>query len=599
MKYSARASSFLLLICCAGASFSQTFGRFGYAPATGVPGFKFSSHGFQSNVPVADEFVFPKPTVSWLPVSTSAQSQTLDLGEANDGGPSQLRADLSVPGFSLLFPKGIDLQVGSIGAPFLSWSSGSVDQSVPTPPTSWVLVSFRQGQPPILFAFPNDPQAMIVDGEPGQWHLRTVERYSGWVRVMLPVGLDAKSPSTANSLGVLVAKINSAEVVWSGAEPKLLDTKITTDASSVTVKWTFDKAGALVPQSALLSSFGGYPVHVTTKINQLEGSGEEGPMAVAMEPSLAIRFPVTPWPECRYLAIGDAPLSTSKESSSLAEVANLAFAALSGNFTAQANAAAGQALMSFLSRAKGDVEPNTGLRLPYSASGASFDDVSVHAFLTQSLAVSNGTPSLPNPLLDQARARIDAYTWQPWNMEADTWRRASSLLAISCAMRSEPESRLAAGMLQAGLSARRGLDLWRYWRGDLTKLPQHLETIEKLRRRTFSLQGVATPDPMSDALFSPLRLCGPGQVSVIEKDGKTLLTWMALDASPGELLLSGPALKAIGAQNVRNVKLSQKGSRYVVSYTPTAAGLCALQVTLPVGVSIPAQVADGYAELWR
>ena len=565
-----------------------------------MPGWKIAPHGFLANVPVSDEFVFPSPLPSWKPTATTAFAQTVDLGAEPDGGPTQLKMDLHVPGFSLYFPKGIDLQIGSIGAPFLSWSEGSVEQTVATPASPWILVSFRQGQPPVLFSFPDKPQAMIIDGDPGRWHLRTTGSFSGWVRVLLPFGLDIQSAATASSLGELAQKVKSEQELWSGHAPTLLGTKITSDSNSITETLTFDRAGALVPRAALVADYGGYPVHVTTNISQLETSGEEGPMAVTREPSLSIRFPLHSWPSCRYLASG-ALSDLPHGSLDIAGASELALAALSADFGGEASTSAGASLMAFLSSVHGELEPNTGVHLPYAASGAGYDLAAAHALLTEALAVSNGTPNLQNPLLDEVQARVDPYSWRPWGMDDATWRRASALAAIACEMRPEPEERLQGCILQAGLSAERGLDLWHYWRGDITKLPPHVEVMENLRHSLFVLQGFQTPDPLVSEVFSPLRFCGTGQMTVSQRNGKWFVGWMSLDGKPDDIVLSGPwGLKVGATENLAKYKLASSDGRYRLHVVPTAAGSCALEVILPAGAaSIPARVEHAYVELER
>lgn len=591
----------LLLHLCTAVALSQTFGRFGYVPVSGVPGWKISQHGFQANVPVSDEFVFPSAAAQWKPTSTSAQVQEVDLGENGDGAPSRLKMDLFSPGFSLYFPKGIDLQVGSIGAPLLSWADGSVEQTVSTPPSSWILATFRQNQPPVMFAFPDAPQAMIVDGDPGRWHLRTIGTFSGWVRVLLPFGLSSESAVTASTLGELVKKIRSNEPAWSGAAPQLLDTKVQADATSVSVTWTFDKPGALVPGAALVAGFGGYPVHINTAISQLETSTEEGPMAITKEPKLSLRFPIRPWPACRYVALPGEAIEMPAGKLDVNGAVNLGIRSLSASFNGQQSQGAGASLMAFLSGTQSDTEPNSGIRVPYAADGTGYDVTAAHAFLTQCLSNAGGTASLQNPLLSEIQSRIDFYSWRPWGMTDETWRRSSALAALALEMRPEPEQRLAGAMLQAGLSAQRGLDLWHYWRGDLTKLPQRLEVMENLRRSVFVLQGAPVSDPAVDQLLSPLRFCSAGSVALNHRDGKWFVCWMAIDPSPGELQFSSTfGLKFTPSQNLAPLKVTEKGNSYDVRYTPRAAGLCELEVAWPVfAPSIPAESAQAYAESSR
>ena len=509
-----------------------------------------------------------------------------------------MQMDLSVPGFSLYFPKGIDLQIGSIGAPFLSWSEGSVDQAVATPALPWILVSFRQGQPPVLFSFKDHPQATIIDGEPGQWHLRTVGSFSGWVRVLLPFGLDVRSAVTASSLGELAQKVTADQDLWSGAPPKLLNTKVETDATGITVTWVFDKAGALVPQAALLSGFGGYPLHVTTKISQLETSSEEGPMAITREPNLSIRFPLQAWPKCRYMAFQNGVREMPAAPLDVAGAVKWAFRSLASDFSSDENSVAGQALITFLSHAKGDVEQFTGVRYTYGASGVGYDVTAAHALLTQALSVSNGSPSLQNPLLTETWSRVDSYTWQPWNMDEAIWRRASALGALAFAMRPEAENRLQGAMLQAGLSAERGLDLWHYWRGDITKLPARLEVMENLRRRIFSLQGAAVPDSLVDELFGSIRSCNAQPVTITSAQLNLFLRWKSFDGSPGDLEFIAPKETTFPWKgNLSSMKVTQSGDHFVLHYVPKASGDCFVVVKLVGdGASIPTEDSEPYVE---
>src|SRR4051812_15091633 len=79
LKFWARVFSLLALILFSSVAFGQTFGRFGYAPVTRVPGWKITAHGFQANASVSDEFVFPSPLADWKPTSTTAGSQTVSV----------------------------------------------------------------------------------------------------------------------------------------------------------------------------------------------------------------------------------------------------------------------------------------------------------------------------------------------------------------------------------------------------------------------------------------------------------------------------------------------------------------------------------------
>lgn len=510
----------------------------------------------------------------------------MSLGNASPGAPSQIKMDLLSPGFSLYFGDGIDLKLSSTGAPFLSWPAGSVGQTVPTPAGPWVLVSFRTDQPPVLLSFVDEQASMVVDGDSGNWHLRSQGPFKGWVRFLLPLGETGADPVTASGLGQLTQSVSENQDLWSGAAPAVIDTHVESDATSVTATWTFDKPGALVPGAALLAGYGGDSIQITSQIMQLDGSTEDGPIAVTKESRLSIRFLMRPWPHCRYLSSGETSTMPFQGLLDASGAATVAFEALSADADAKLLTDSGSELMAFLGGAHGAAEPYTGLRLSYGADGKGYDLTAAQALLTQALSVSNGSPDLPNPLLAEVLARVDAYTWRPWGVDENSWRRASALAAVALAMRPENDDRLKAAMLQAGLSAERGLDLWRHWQGSQIKAAPRLETLEGLRRKIFTLKGTASSDPLADLLFSPVRSCSLLALQSKCEEGKTLLTWMSLAAEPADLTLECESNLKFGAsQNLSSIRVDHHGYTWTVHFTPKAAGACALEMTLPPGAA--------------
>ncbi len=596
----ARGFSLISLLLLVATARSQTFGRFGYLPCTRLPGWEISASGFKASSGVADTFSFPSPAAEWKPTATSANSQTVILGVAPPGGPSQLKMDLAVPGFSLYFENGIDLKLAGTGAPFLSWPEGSVGQTVPTPSGPWVLVSFRTDQPPVLLSFVGVQTSMSIQGASGDWHLRSEGTFKGWVRFLLPLGGTGADPVTASGLGELTKAVVENQSLWSGAAPSLVNTHFESDANSITVTWTFDKPGALVPGAALLAGYGGDSVQITSDIMQVEGSIDDGPIAVTKEPKLSIRFPARPWPSCRYVALGNVGLSSTPGTVDVATTVTLAFKDLSCAADSKLLGDSGSGLMTYLASAHGAIEPYSGMHLPYGADGAGYDVAAAHALLTQALSVSNGTPDLSNPLLAEVTARVDAYSWRPWNVDDEVWRRASGLDAVALAMRPEAEQRLLGAELQAGLSAERGLDLWRHWKGSTIKSPQRLEAMESLRKWLFVLKGTPAPDPMIQMLFSPVRSCGLNPFVCSIQGGRTMLTWMSLDATAGILVFSSDvALKFGSSQNLHSVKVQHQGASWEVDFKPKAAGVCELEMILPSGGSLPAACDPQYVESSR
>jgi hypothetical protein len=234
-------------------------------------------------------------------------------------------------------------------------------------------------------------------------------------------------------------------------------------------------------------------------------------------------------------------------------------------------------------------------------SGDGYELTTAHAFLTQALDIANGTPDLQNPLLTEMQARVDSYTWRPWGLDENSWRRSACISAISFAMRTKPEERVLGAMLQASLSAERGLDLWHHWRGDLTALPQHLEVMENVRRAVYALQGGTSPDMAVDCLFSPLRLNGPGQIDAVDEDGHLFLKWLALDGASIDLQLTCPkGTKFFAGRNIQKVTSAAIGGMTTLHCVPIASGFCEVRVILPDGApTVPTRAAHLYAEVSR
>jgi len=598
LRYLARGFSLFICLFIAAIGFSQSFGRFGYGECHAVPGWSLLPEGFRANIGSADTFTFPAKAVEWKALETSAQSQTVSLGDQPPGGPTQLRMDLAAPGFSLYFPKGIDLRLGTTGAPYLSWPDGTVAESVPTPPQPWIVVSFTQEEPPVLLAFADGPHPMVVEGSPGDWHLRSKDDFTGWVRFTLPVGLKPMAPATAAAFGDLAQHVIADGAAYVGDAPKLVDTKYESDSTSVTVTWSFDKPGALVPSAALLAGFGGYPLQITTQIERLETTTEEGPLAITREKDLCIRFLTAQWPIGRYFSCG-ALVFGADSIDSVANAIDVGCKILSASAPSEFSSRAGAGLMKFLSSSRGDLEPNTNQRMPYKANGDGYDLTTAFAFMTQAMSFSNGTTSLANPLLEEVWARVDPYTWMPFGIEESISRRSAALAAITFSMRSDPSQRAEGAMLQAGLSAQRGLDLWHYWRGDMTVLPKRLEVMEGLRQKFFGLKGAPIADPFVSNVFSPVRLLTPGTLSVTPDEGAYEMSWLALNADQGSMTLSANlSLDIAATQNLKSAKVDHQGVLYTISYTPRDVGICVL--SLKMGDSIlPNATAVSYSEVSR
>ena len=215
-----RALTSLAALILAGSALAQGFGRFGYTQKISVPGLQLGADGFSAKGPSADRFRFVKSAKQWKPIQTTELGQTILLSQFH-ACPSKMRVSLVSPGASYYFPDTLQLKLASTGAPFLSWHAGTVGADVPTPDTNWILVSFKESQPPVLLVFLDGPQSVRMVGKAGDWTLTTDKPFKGWVRVVTPFGSEAANAVSAAGLGQLCDRVAKNEVLWTQPEPKL------------------------------------------------------------------------------------------------------------------------------------------------------------------------------------------------------------------------------------------------------------------------------------------------------------------------------------------------------------------------------------------
>ena len=285
-----RASACVGLLLAVPLCFAQAFGRFGYTEKIAVASFDVSRVGFQTKHAASDAFRWENPSTWWRPLATSEYQQVVGLSGVGRS-PSKARFDLFEPGFALYFGTGMGLHTASTAAPYLSWSEGSVGPGVPTPKVSWVMLSFRNAQPPLVLAFLGAPAALTLTGRSGDWILRADTLYQGWVRVVAPLGTQGFSANSAGELGRLVKEVAAEAEVWTEPAPQLLGVQVSDEPTAVTATWTFDRPGALVPTPITLAPYGAYPLKLQSRTRRI-GADSDGPIVVSEDATLTVRMPV-------------------------------------------------------------------------------------------------------------------------------------------------------------------------------------------------------------------------------------------------------------------------------------------------------------------
>lgn len=599
----ARTASNLALLALLSVVGAQGFGRFGYSPVPHVDGLLLDSAFIAADSGASDHLIFEHPAGNLHPIATSETEQTIAFGES-PFCPQKIRTALTAPGISMYCPKGLRLHLNSVSSPYLTWKEGSVSSGVPTPNLKWIVLSFGSKQPPIIFGFPEAPTSMRVDGRAGDWTLN-FGQVAGWVRVGAMLGTRSISANTAYSLGQLADQAEKQSPLYTVLPPRLLGLDLDSDLRSVTATWHYDHPGAIVPTAAVLANLGGYPLSIDSPFERQEFDSEEGPMNVLTGKDLSIRFPIRRVPTGRGVGIGriqEDPIGTAAPND-IPSVVELALENLIASRSSLSRINGQSTFDEFFNQSEYAKEPWTQQLLPYGISGRGIDLCAAQALLEQSLTNASKSSSEQNALLTSIAWRRDWKTWKLWVDDPVVGRRASALAALASALCPEPERRLDAAMLQAGIAAERGLFIWRSHRFENVKVPTLIEPIYGLRQAIFGLIGPEDRDvEFMQQVLSPIRVYGDAALTA-EKDAARLkLSWPVLEAKPSQLsLAAGFPVDILKGANLAHFKVDQAFGLTDVHYIPEFTGDCSIYLTVPTWVKkLPTAIAiPPYSEPYK
>jgi hypothetical protein len=575
--------SLLLLLLPASLLYAQAFGRFGYAQLPRVDGLSVEPTFVAVAANSADHLRFEHPASMWGPVATSDFEQTISFGK-DQFSPAKIRITLSAPGVSMYCPNGLRFHLSTPSSPYLTWVEGSVSNGVPTPASDWLVLSFATKQPPLIFGFPSAPCSMRIDGRAGDWTL-SFSPLKGWVRVGPLLGIRGVSANTAFTLGQLSEQAAKQADLYTMLPPKLLGLSVESDLESVTATWRFDRPGAVLPTAAALADLGGYPIKIQSPFHRVEFDDPDGPLNVLSTRELRVRFPVKRVPTGRGVGIGaheEEPLGTAAPND-IPSVVELALENLVASRSHLSQVTGQETFDEFFNQAEYATEPWTRQQLPYAATGRGIDLCAAHALLEQALSNASQTKSDQNSLLTSVDWRRD---WLTWRLSVDdplVARRAAALAALAGALCPEPERRLDAAMLEAGLAAERGLLIWRSHRDASLKVPALLEAEYGLRQALFSLTGPKDKDDMFiQQVLSPIRVYGDVALSATQASGKLKLSWPVVESKPSHLsLASGFPVDLLRGGNFSRFKVGQTLGLTELHYIPEFSGDCWAFLTGP------------------
>lgn len=513
----------LLSLLIAGVSVAQAFGRFGYEAKSATPGFVIDEKGFRINHPNADTFRFTVPQTRWEPVQTTYLSQVVNLSGGYES-PLKLKQELLAPGFSLYFPQSMRFTLSTTTAPFLSWAEGTLEANTgyPTPETRWLVVSFKESQPPLLIGFPDKMAEVRLEGRSGEWSLFTTKPIESWVRIVAPCGVLPRRTNTVTELGALLAEIKAnAEYFWQSA-PNLVSTQVEDDGNSVQVQYKFDKPGAVIPVAPILANYVTPAVRISSDRKRIEAPTEEGPLELCTSDTLTIRFIARRIPTGRAVVLGELanPISTASYLDPQS-VAELALTNLLASTPTEVRKIAEQTVEEYLAESALDEEPRTQQKLPYRPDGMDLDLVAAHALLSQTTESVRRPGAAANGLFASLGHRLDWYTWSFKDVFIDTNRRALALGAVTGALDSTPERRLLGCMMFAGLESAKGLAIWNKRRGwnfnsDL------IQPYPILLAELFSTEDYRRGSGVGSLILSPIRFYGDAPVTLSKGEGEQL-----------------------------------------------------------------------------
>ena len=305
LSFWARASSTAFFAVIAAATFGQATGRFGQEGLPQPSGMELTVEGFRIERAPGDTFKFLSPLAEMKRVETSERHCVVHFREI-EGNPKKITVNTRSPGFEIEFKGAPTFKLGNLQRPLLTVDDASYD-GTSSPAKKWMLVSFRDRQPPVLFAGLDADCEWDIIGQPGSWVLTAKSDQPTRIRVALPRGRDLGQYDTLEMLGPLALTLSIEEEYWCGQTPKLVETRISDIGDQLEVVQSFDRLGALLPGAYPLTRQGGYGIEVLTGITQVQADLTFGPQVFSLEPKIVTRFPFIGVPAGRALVQGEVP----------------------------------------------------------------------------------------------------------------------------------------------------------------------------------------------------------------------------------------------------------------------------------------------------
>lgn len=554
----------MLLTLCGALASAQTW------PAS--PDIELKPDGFKVAHTVADRITFVHPLPA-MKIKRSNLGETVYQGQDFALSPSGVAVSPFRPGAKLYFPLGARLRATSDLAPYLSWGEGSAGPDVPTAPSRWLLLSFRDGQPPILLTF-ESPKQWIVTGESGRWSIDPVDGFKGWIRFCAPLGT-GQIGSSVGALGEAVQKIKPLAQILAERDPYFESFRVRAEADALVAVWEFDAPGAMLPMPLMLTKPGGYATQVLSQATPELASLYGGPIAFSREKRIAVRFPARAIPPGRAVCVGQLEPSMSSASGfdvpSVYELAALMLCAPPDSLTQDAANSA-------LDEYRRSVVASTSPWLPLGDA----DVMAAQALLSQ--ANLAGTSNPDTDLIERLAKSLDLWSWQIPAASLNQSVRASALFSLVAAFAGDSDIRLRGAMAHAGSVALSMQSEYRKRRGIAEDSLSPVRPLLDLRQSLYSSGATAKRNALLDAWMSPVRLVGQFDLTVEPAEGGYLLTWIQQKGSTAEFALASKyPLELEARQNLAQIVPTRIGDEVQLRIVPQESGRCRLMLKLPTG----------------
>jgi hypothetical protein len=464
-------------------------------------------------------------------IESRSKTEVVFRLRSGPGIPIRVKYSLLFDGLEFECVNGLSLR-GKGSAPFITWHEGSVGSGVPAPPSEWYLLSWTEQRAPLLICFPDERTPLVTLESDGEFFVTTETGITGRVFIRLPLGNKAFATHRAADLGSLLKTVEPSLKYLNRPAPKLIDEQIQSNSDSVSVRWRFDKKGAIVPAPLALGQLRGVRVTGNTKLfrdglHVLDGT------------ELTVNF------RMNRLLPGMAVLQGGPSTTSAHP-----------RFGLDRPEGIVDTALQWLS---GTIDPNLVRRANRLLD--EYDDNGSNASLNAALALlSNAMPATGRRKL-QLTANVDWHTWRDSQFDLATQSVLSTVLAFS----DTKTDRLNAAMIACSLSQERNVPL------------------ASLRAQLFPEFG-ASLAPWFMAFTSPVRLLSSADVKATGDGLSILLEGVAqTGAGVSAVLYSEQPLRVASASNVSGAKISQNGNVWTIVGSAVSSGTWRIRLSRPAG----------------